>query len=119
MVVADSCYSGTLTRSTPRGIRVGQRTPDYITRTAKKRSRTVLASGGLEPVVDSGGGKHSVFAKAFLDALNDNTDILDGTRLFMTVREQVLLNARQTPQYQNIRFAGHEVGGDFLFVRRK
>lgn len=114
MVVADSCYSGTLTRS----IKPSNRTPDFIERMAKKRTRVVLSSGGLEPVVDSGGGKHSLFAAQFLRALNENQAILDGTRLFEIVRKNVVLNAEQTPQYSDIRRAGHE-GGDFLFVRRK
>jgi TPR repeat protein len=118
MVVADSCFSGTLSRTARRGLRVTHRAPDYISRVLGKKSRTVFTSGGLEPVMDSGGSGHSVFAKAFLDALRDNRAVMDGTRLFAMVREQVLLNARQTPQYQNIRFAGHEVGGDFLFVRK-
>ncbi|MEG3619786.1 caspase family protein [Magnetovibrio sp. PR-2] len=119
MVVADSCYSGTLTRSATRGISVVQKDATFYDDLARKTARTVLSSGGLEPVDDSRGGKHSVFAKAFINALNDNTATMDGTQLFANVREQVRLNARQTPQYQNIRFAGHEVGGDFLFVKKQ
>ena len=119
MVVVDSCYSGTLTRSTPRGVKVEPRTQDFITRMLTKKSRTVLASGGLEPVIDSGGSGHSVFAKAFLDALRENKGVIDGTQVFAYVRQQVRLNAPQTPEYANIRYAGHEVGGDFLFVRRR
>jgi hypothetical protein len=119
MVVADSCYSGTLTRSAKRGLKLEPRTPDYITKMLGKKTRTALTSGGLEPVVDRGGEGHSVFAKAFLDALGDNKGVMDGTQMFTRVRQQVRLNADQTPQYSNIRLAGHEVGGDFLFVRRK
>jgi hypothetical protein len=114
MVVSDSCYSGTLTR----GIRIKLRGPDYLIRISHKRARTVLTSGGLEPVMDSGGGEHSVFAKAFLDALQKNTAIMDGTQLFSNIRRRVMVNAYQTPQYSDIRFAGHE-GGDFLFVRNQ
>lgn len=113
MVVADSCYSGTLTRS----IKVPQRNPAYIKRMAEKRARVVLSSGGLEPVADSGGGDHSVFAAQFLNALNENNAIMDGTQLFEAVRHKVVLNAQQTPEYSDIRLAGHE-GGDFLFVRK-
>ncbi len=119
MVVADSCYSGTLARSTQRGLKLETRTPDYITQMLGKKTRTALTSGGLEPVVDRGGGGHSVFAKAFLDALGDNTGVMDGTQMFAKVRQQVRLNADQTPQYANIRLAGHEVGGDFVFVRKR
>ncbi len=119
LVVADSCYSGTLVR----GIDVvgppsGGERDTYLVRIAQKRSRTVLTSGGLEPVSDSGGGKeHSVFAKAFLTALQENRDVLDGQQLFNLVRRPVVLNASQTPEYTDIRYAGHE-GGDFLFVRQ-
>ncbi|HEX2245327.1 MAG TPA: hypothetical protein VHH94_03455, partial [Gammaproteobacteria bacterium] len=41
----------------------------------RKRSRMVLTSGGLEPVLDAGGGNHSVFAKALLDVLKANSEI--------------------------------------------
>ncbi len=114
MIVADSCYSGTLTR----GIDIRLKSPDYISRIAQKRARTVLTSGGMEPVLDSGGDKHSVFAKAFLDALEENANIMDGTILFSKIRRPVMINSLQTPQYSDIRFAGHR-GGDFIFVRKK
>ncbi len=119
LVVADSCYSGTLVR----GLDVirppaGADRDTYVARIAHKRSRTVLTSGGLEPVSDSGGAKeHSVFAGAFLSALRDNQDVLDGQQLFNLIRRPVVLNASQTPEYTDIRHAGHE-GGDFIFVRR-
>ncbi|MBT5107161.1 MAG: hypothetical protein HOM25_00645 [Rhodospirillaceae bacterium] len=113
MVVADSCFSGTLTRS----IKVPARNPAYMKRMAEKRARVVLSSGGLEPVSDSGGGEHSIFAAQFLNALNENSSVMDGTQLFESVRQKVVLNAQQTPEYSDIRLAGHE-GGDFLFVRQ-
>ncbi len=42
---------------------------------------------------------------------------MDGVELYQKVRRTVMLNAKQTPQYSDIRFAGRE-GGDFLFVRK-
>jgi uncharacterized caspase-like protein len=118
MVVADSCYAGTLLRE-DRGIALvtGSERDVFLTRIAQKRSRTVLSSGGIEPVQDSGGAGHSVFAKAFLDALEENRDVLDGQGLFARIRRPVVLNSPQTPEYSDIRLAGHD-GGDFLFVRR-
>ena len=112
MVVADSCYSGTLTRS----IKVPQRNKAYLERIAEMRSRVVLSSGGLEPVADSGGGAYSVFAAEFLKALRANEGVMDGTQMFEHIRKKVVLNADQTPEYSDIRRAGHE-GGDFIFVR--
>ncbi len=57
-----------------------------------------------------------MFAAQFLQALQNNDDILDGTELFQLIREPVMLEADQSPEYGAIRKAGHE-GGDFLFVR--
>lgn len=114
LVVADSCYAGTLTRS----LTLQLSATDDLSRLAQKRARTALVSGGLEPVEDAGGGQHSVFAKAFLDALQANRGVVDMSQIFSSMRRQVLLNAQQTPQYSDIRQVGHE-GGDFIFVRGK
>ena len=114
LVVADSCYAGTLTRSTS----VQMTVLDDLARLAQKRSRTALISGGLEPVEDAGGGDHSVFAKAFLDTLRTNSGVVDMSQMFSTMRRQVILGAQQTPQYGDIRQTGHE-GGDFIFIRRR
>ena len=115
LVIADSCYSGKLAR----GLHVVQRTPSYLSRLSQKRARCVISSGGLEPVIDSGGtGLHSVFASAFLDALRENTSIMDGAQLFNKLRRPVMLNSDQTPEYSDIRKADHD-GGEFLFLREK
>ena len=62
LVVADSCYSGALFRNADASLeRKGERNA-WIDRMNEKRSRTAIASGGLEPMMDSGGGRHSAFA---------------------------------------------------------
>lgn len=111
LVVADSCFSGTLTR----GLSLTGMDASFEV-LGQQRSRTALTSGGNEPVLDKGGEGHSVFALEFIKALEQNTAILDTTTLFSEIRRPVMLNARQTPQYGDIRLAGHE-GGDYLFVR--
>ena len=78
MIVADSCFSGTLTR----GLKIEQRTPEWLERIVKKKARTALTSGGLEPVMDSGGGNNSVFANSFLSILRDNDGVLDTSDAF-------------------------------------
>ena len=118
MIVADSCYSGTLVRDANVQLPTQEARTAWIKRMISMRSRTALASGGLEPVTDSGGGGHSVFAKAFLQALAENPDILDGQSLFDKIKRPVVLDADQTPRYSDIRKAGHE-GGDFLFVKKR
>ena len=115
IVVADSCYSGTLIRSGAAS--VDSRAKD-VRSLNLKRSRGALTSGGLEPVVDSVGGNHSPFARAFIDALNDNKDVVDMSSMYPLIRRSVLLRTEQSPVYSDIRNTEHE-GGDFFFVRRK
>jgi len=114
MIVADSCFSGTITR----GLKFEQRTPDWLETIVKKKARTALTSGGLEPVLDSGGGNNSVFANSFLSILRDNYGVLDASHLFSLLRPKVMINSDQTPEYGDIHRAGHD-GGDFLFVRQQ
>jgi uncharacterized caspase-like protein len=113
LIVADSCFSGALTRA---GLGIALDEPGgLLQRLAAERSRTVLTSGGLEPVLDAGAGKHSVFARAFVDALTENQQPLEAARLFIGLRERVSRAAAQTPQYSPLYDAGHH-GGDFVFV---
>ena len=86
---------------------------------AESPSRTVLTSGGVAPVMDGGGGKHSVFAQNFIDILMENQDLLPGKQLSDVIAARVLnvakrLNFEQRPEYAPIRFAGGE-SGDFIF----
>jgi len=123
LVVSDSCYSGTLTRAALARLD-GALTDDqrlaWQRAMASKRSRTALTSGGLAPVLDAGGGEHSVFAQHFLEVLERNADVLEGQRLHQEIAARVTYSAgqlafEQVPQYAPIRFSGHE-SGDFFFV---
>jgi uncharacterized caspase-like protein len=124
LVVADSCYSGTLTRSALSNLSGGVTERDslqLIRDVARQRSRVALTAGGVQPVLDSAGGKHSAFAQAFIDVLGANTGILAGQDMFRILQTRVASAARrantdQVPEYAPIKFAGHEAG-DFFFVR--
>jgi hypothetical protein len=115
LVIADSCYSGTLVRAAPINLETWEDRHNWLKRIVEKRSRTALASGGLEPVADAGSDGHSVFAAALLTALRENSEIVEAQALFAPVRKTVVLNADQTPVYSDIRLAGHD-GGDFIFA---
>ena len=113
MVISDSCYSGRLIR----GGKASLRSPQYYQKIARKRARVVITSGGLEPVADNNGSGHSPFTDALLKSLTKNVSVLDGHTLFNAIRRPVMVNSDQTPQFSDVRRAGHD-GGDFLFVRR-
>jgi hypothetical protein len=122
LLVADSCYAGALTRSSMARLGTGMTAAErahWLRTMAARRSRTVLASGGLAPVMDAGGGRHSVFAKALLEVLQNNDELLDGQSLHREVAARVAYAAAnlqfdQMPEYAPIRFAGHEAGEFFL-----
>ncbi|HKR36465.1 MAG TPA: caspase family protein [Steroidobacteraceae bacterium] len=120
LVVADSCYAGLL--STDPGVNVFGRqvSVEYLKYKLPKRSRLLLASGGDEPVLDTGGGGNSVFARAFLDVLEANDDVLPTPSLFERIQDRVKAAAAQNkftqvPEFRSIKSAGHDVG-DFFFV---
>lgn len=122
LVVADSCYAGTLTQTpiarTQTDIPEDVRT-EWIKVMTETRARITLTSGGVEPVLDGGGGKHSVFARAFLQALRDNDGVLEGYGLYSQVLQNMSSQASplaqvQVPQYAPIHLAGHE-SGEFFF----
>ena len=122
LLVVDSCYAGALTRSAMGRLGTGMTDAErlhWYRTMANKRSRTVLTSGGLAPVMDAGGGRHSVFAKALLEVLDANADAIDGQRLHREVAARVAYAAAnlrfdQVPEYAPIRYAGHEAGEFFL-----
>ena len=119
LVVADSCYSGSLLMRDS-GVRLptGMERDEWLRRMQVRRSRTALTSGGEEPVLDGGGSGHSVFAKALLEVLRENKAILDGDSLFDRIKRPVALNAPQTPFYGDIKMTGHDMG-DFLLVPKE
>jgi hypothetical protein len=125
LVIADSCYAGTITRSALGQLDGGmsdEKKIETLQLMVQKRSRVAMTSGGVEPVIDSAGGTHSVFAVTFMELLQGNAGVLTGQEMFHLVRLRVAATAEkvemhQVPEYGPIKFAGHE-SGDFLFVRR-
>jgi hypothetical protein len=94
----------------------------WVKAMADGRSRVALTSGGVQPVPDTGTGRHSYFARAFLNVLQDNNRLLEAQRLFREVSTSLALGAMdspvpQVPEYSPIRFAGHE-SGEFFFMPR-
>jgi hypothetical protein len=124
LVVADSCYAGLL--SSDPGVNMfgteNQFSLDYVKYKLPKRTRLLLASGGDQPVLDTGGQGDSVFARAFLDVLGANSGILSTPSLFAQVQARVKTGAArnnftQVPEFKAIKSAGHELG-DFFFIPR-
>lgn len=127
LVVADSCYAGAMTRSAvatfDAAVMPASKWAAWVKAMAGGRSRIALTSGGVQPVPDTGSGRHSYFARAFLNVLQDNNRLLEAQRLFREVNTSLALSAMnspvpQTPEYSPIRYAGHE-SGEFFFLPRQ
>jgi len=116
IVIADSCYAGMMTRSVFDNVFSNTQINSSF---LDKKSRTVLTSGGVSPVLDVGGGQHSIFADALLRSLDNNSQIIKGQQLYRQVSASVSVAAAsmsidQIPEYAPIEFSSHEAG-DFVF----
>ena len=122
MVIADSCYSGTLTRGVRPSLEGGKSEEleiEFYKKLAKITSRTALTSGGTQPVMDGGGGAHSIFANSLLESLNSNDGVLQGPDLYFEVRQRVSSSGfneiGQVPAFDVIQNTG-DLGAPFFFV---
>jgi hypothetical protein len=119
IIISDSCFSGDLSRD------AGDLSPSdgsqaYIRRMQRAPSRTLMASGGDEPVSDSGSQGHSVFAALLLQAMQSRSgQAFTGDDLFASIRKSVLARSGQSPQYSSLRDSIRPSAsldtGDFVF----
>jgi hypothetical protein len=119
LIVSDSCYSGTIDRSVETDLKKAGDRDEFVRKMMTRPSRTLMASGGNEPVSDSGGSGHSIFADSFIKALEGmESKAFTADELFYRhIRSRVAGKSDQVPEYKEIRNSGHE-GGDFVFIKK-
>lgn len=122
MVIADSCYSGTLTRGvrvTIEGGKSAAKQAEWYKKVSHFKSRTALTSGGTKPVQDGGGGDHSIFANSLLQTLESNNGVLEGPDLFQEVFKRMRSSGQnaidQEPTFDVIPNTG-DMLAPFFFV---
>ena len=82
-----------------------------------KKAKIAITSGGNELLLNIADSDTSLFAKAFTDALTDNSDqFISASSIFTHIRDKVIKNSNQTPQYFNIRELDDD-GGEFAFQK--
>ena len=103
---------GGLTRDIGGGLRSDDHDA-FVQKMQSGKSRTLLSSGGNEPVADAGSNGHSVFANALLSGLASMTgNAFTAANLFEAhIVEPVAGLSAQVPQYNVIRNSGHDSGG--------
>ncbi len=115
LLIADSCFSGSLVRKSR-----GSSAPSgFYREMSQKKSRQIITSGGLEPVSDSGGKNHSVFAGNLLDILSQKrAEPLSASELAFQLRKSIKnTGVAQTPEYGRLYIADDE-NGEFFFVHK-
>ncbi len=120
-LVADSVYTGLRTRSSiarlPQGMTEEQRL-HHIRLMLEKRSRLVLASGGLRPASAAGGPPRSSFSRALAEVLRENDQVLEASRVYQQLSERLAAEGEaggQVPEFATMRWARNNVA-DFFFV---
>jgi len=113
LVIADSCYSGTLLRGGPSTLSLEDGLYESrLAKAASLRSRQVITSGGLEPVSDGGRDGHSLFAYYLIEALRNNDClVIDIENLIHTsVWEPVVRISGQRPTVGRLKTPMDEDG---------
>jgi hypothetical protein len=120
LVVSDSCYSGILAHGLGASPSRPVEREQFLQKLVAGRSRTLMASGGDEPLADDSGSGHSIFAVALLRGLREmNGPRFTAFELFVGyVLSPVAGRTSRIPLYNPLRNSGHE-SGDFVFTRIK
>ena len=113
LVIADSCYSGSLVLRG--GTITNNKDISYLKTLISKNSRKALTSGALQPVSDTGENGHSAFANSLLTILTKNNNPITANELHQEIRPSIMSDYNQTPLYNVVGNSGDE-GGEFLFV---
>jgi hypothetical protein len=119
LVISDSCFSGYMlkARDYSAAITAKERLA-FLKQEIASTSRTLMSSGGDEPVADDGAPHHSVFAAGILNALRriQNDNFTASELFYEFIKPRVEGGSTQRPQYGALRSSGHEYG-DFVFSR--
>jgi uncharacterized caspase-like protein len=114
ILVSDSCFSGSLTREQ----RIGAAAVTARGKAREIRSVLAFSSGGEEPVSDEGKEGHSIFAYHLIQQLGSSSGLTPGYDVYRVVKDRVMKDYPQEPQYGAVMSAGHLEGGEYYFQPR-
>ena len=109
LLIADACFSGGIFKT-----RAAFNNALAVEKLYKLTSRKALTSGTLSEVPDK-----SVFVEFLIKRLDQNNKkYLPSEQLYSSLKEAVMNNSQNVPQYGTIQNVGDE-GGDFIFIRKE
>ncbi len=107
LLISDACFSGSIFKT-----RSGDLKGLGVYNSTRLKSRRAITSGNIAPVPDK-----SKFMEYLLKRLEQNdSEFVSAGQIYYQVREAVINNTLNAPQFGVIQNAGDE-GGDFVFVR--
>lgn len=121
IIIADSCFSGTLTsfkssiKTIPKNMSARQK---FLENKNKLFARVALTSGNIDEVPDTiDNNLNSPFAISLNNSLIRNDDILLSSKLHDEIIEEIQYSGfLQDPTYGGIINSKHSPGGNFIFV---
>ena len=115
LVIADSCFSGSLFRGEP--MEGGKTDAHWYQRALAKPSRYLITSGDMEPVLDTG-GQHSIFAKELLNFLEyTDQNVFSASDMGLAIRQKVSTLTGQMVRMGPLATSS-DAGGELVFVRK-
>ena len=118
LLISDSCFSGSLLRSTTRGPAPRVDSEKYYQKVSSKKSVQIMTAGGVEFVDDNyNTSGHSPFTYFLLNELEtNNSPMLTLSELSSNVQKAVANNVEQVPASGVLQGAGDELG-EFIFIK--
>jgi hypothetical protein len=122
IVISDSCYAGEGVETSGGMMYTATDVSRILKFNLGGRSRTLIASGGDEPVPDGDGGEGSLFTKVLVSLLNENRGVLFADDLFEHLKQRVRYGIGEasaevrTPVFARLEEGGHG-SGQFVFMR--
>ena len=110
VLMADSCYFAVQRK----GNQFQQNKIQSYKKLLMRKARIIVASGSNEPVEDTN-EEHSIFGMGFIEALQNNEDIIKMNNII----ENIIVAHSGMSQQPNPSFYPGHGGGDFLFVAKK
>jgi len=112
LLISDACFSGSIFEYKQRGLSSKEKT--ITEKLLSKKSRKAMTSGLNKTVPDK-----SIFIKYLLKNLKENKkSYLRAGELYNDIREAVMANTDNNPQFEVIKNSNHE-GGEFIFMKKR
>ncbi len=114
LLIADSCFSGDSFRSYRR--KMTRVTDEIIKHAYEQRSRQVITSEGLKPMVEKGVNGQSVFTHFMIKSLEENKKpFLIPSELFKGIKAGLEKISNQALGFGTLKDTGGENGGGLVF----